>query len=128
MLPTLLCIVALVAGLAGVVMSPKIWQRTVALLVIGIIVFFMTQSAIVMGRKDLAAWHYGRNIRPTEKLWSLLRAEMDAEQYDQAKAELVTITTNWSRIGAWPKSYSAADVLEGIEREKQANHGTEPIR
>ena len=128
MLPTLLCIVALVAGIAGVVMSPKAWQRAVALLVISIIVLFITQAGIVAGKKGLMAWHYGQNIRPTEQLWSMVSKEIEVGEYEQAKATLMIITTNWSRIGSWPSSYSAADILKDIEETQAANNTSEGIR
>jgi outer membrane protein assembly factor BamD (BamD/ComL family) len=118
----MLCIVALLASLAGVVMLSEVWQRMVALLAAGIIVFLISQSAIVIGQKELMAWNYGRNIQPTDKLWSKIRKEIESGQYDQAKAELAIITTNWSKIGAWPESYSAADILKKIEETNKANN------
>lgn len=125
MLLLLLVLIALVAGIVGVVMSQKPWQRAVALLVVGIVAFSVTQSAIMIEKKGLAAWHYGRNIRPTERLWSMVSKNIEVGRYDQAKAELMIISTNWSRIGAWPNTYSAVDILKAVEDAQTANHAAQ---
>ena len=120
MIPVILCVVAFVASLAAIVMAPKIWQRVIALLVVGVIIFMFTQSAIVIGKKGLMAWHFGRNIRPTDQLWSIVKQKVEAGLYAEAQKDLVIISTNWSKIGAWPKSYSAQDILNVIEQQRNS--------
>lgn len=129
-IPVLFCIVALVAGLIGAVLAPKAWQRAIALLVVSIMVFLVAQGAIAIGQKELMVWHYGRNIRASDRLWSIVQKDIEAGDYDKAKAELAIITTNWLRIGSGANSYSAADILKAVEEKQAANQAsqTTPLR
>jgi hypothetical protein len=110
-----LLIIALVAGLVSVVMLPKPWQRAVVLILVGIPIFLIAHSVIVIGQNGVAVWNYGSNIRPASELWSIVRCDVDAGQYEQAKARLALITSKWSKIGTQTYSYSAGDLLREIE-------------
>ena len=59
--------------------------------------------------------NYSSNIIPTRELWTIVRKEVDAGQYELAKAHLALISSKWSEIGVRPKSYSAWDLLKEIE-------------
>ncbi len=110
-----LLILALVAGLVSVVVLPTRWQRAVVLLMVGIPIFLITHSVIVIGQKGVAVWNYGSNIKPASELWSIVRSDVDAGQYEKAKERLALITSKWSKIGTQTYSYSAGDLLREID-------------
>lgn len=121
-----LLIIALVAGLVCVVILPTPLLRTVALLLVCIPVFFITYSVIVIGKEELMVWNYNSNIRPAGELWSIVGRDVDAGQYDLAKAHLALVVSKWPEIRTKTSSYSARDLLKVIESDhNNTEQGTE---
>jgi len=120
MIPTLLALISLLVGITAMVMAPKVWQRVIALGVVGTVVFFIAHTATIIGQKSLMAWHFSRNIRPTGELWNMIRGHLESGDQQTAEDTLELICTNWPNIGAWTRTYSAQDIVDLIQKDEDS--------